>query len=186
MTRSTSISVNVQWGDCDPADIVFFPNFNRWMDASAQHFFTQCGVPRWRELETTRGIVGTPLLEINTKFYKPATYGDHIEVHTCVEEWRAKGDSASNWMFQALAYLGDDRRAKQLTPIIRDWPASNGQAKALMGLEILAAIGTDTALAQIQAIARKNKYPNRRSQGQTGDLALRRSEALFCINESLH
>ena len=90
MTRSTSISVNVQWGDCDPADIVFFPNFNRWMDASAQHFFTQCGVPRWRELETTRGIVCTPLLEINTKFYKPATYGDHIEVHTCVEEWRAK------------------------------------------------------------------------------------------------
>ena len=90
MTRSTSISVNVQWGDCDPADIVFFPNFNRWMDASAQHLFTQCGVPRWRELETTRGIVGTPLLEINTKFYKPATYGDHIEVHTCVEEWRAK------------------------------------------------------------------------------------------------
>jgi 4-hydroxybenzoyl-CoA thioesterase len=52
--------------------------------------FRQCGVPRWRVLETTRGIVGTPLLEINTKFYRPATYGDALQVQTCVEEWRPK------------------------------------------------------------------------------------------------
>lgn len=90
MSKTTSITVNVQWGDCDPADIVFFPNFNRWMDASSQSFFLQCGVPRWRELENTRGIVGTPLLEINTKFYKPATYGDTLTVHTRVQEWRAR------------------------------------------------------------------------------------------------
>lgn len=88
MSKTTHISIDVHWGDCDPADIVFFPNFSRWMDASSQSFFLQCGVPRWRELETTRGIVGTPLLEINTKFYRPATYGDRLEVHTCVEEWR--------------------------------------------------------------------------------------------------
>ena len=90
MSRSTHIEVTVQWGDCDPADIVFFPNFNRWMDASSQSFFTQCGLPRWRELENTRGIVGTPLLEINTKFYKPATYGDALSVETRVQEWRPK------------------------------------------------------------------------------------------------
>ncbi len=90
MSKTTSITVNVQWGDCDPADIVFFPNFNRWMDASSQSFFLQCGVPRWRELENTRGIVGTPLLEINTKFYKPATYGDTLTVETRVQEWRPR------------------------------------------------------------------------------------------------
>ena len=90
MSRTTVFTVDVQWGDCDPADIVFFPNFSRWMDAASLHFFRQCGVPRWRELEDTRGIVGTPLLEINTRFYKPATYGDRLEVHTSVERWDAK------------------------------------------------------------------------------------------------
>jgi 4-hydroxybenzoyl-CoA thioesterase len=82
--------VTVHWGDCDPAGIVFFPNFSRWMDQSSLAFFAACGLPAWRELERTRGIVGTPLLEINTRFMRPATYGDTLEVHTSIEEWAAK------------------------------------------------------------------------------------------------
>ena len=90
MTRSTTYSVDVTFGDCDPAGIVFFPNFSRWMDTASLSFFMQCGVPPWRELEKTRGIVGTPLLEINTKFVKSATYGETLTVTTHVEEWREK------------------------------------------------------------------------------------------------
>ena len=90
MPRSTTYSVPVQFGDCDPAGIVFFPNFSRWMDAASLSFFMQCGVPPWRELVKTRGIVGTPLLEINTKFIKSVTYGETITITTHVEEWREK------------------------------------------------------------------------------------------------
>ena len=82
--------VNVQFGDCDPAGIVFFPNFNRWMDEASLAFFMSCGLPPWRELVKTRGIVGIPLLEIHTKFLKTATYGETIEIHTTVEEWSRK------------------------------------------------------------------------------------------------
>jgi 4-hydroxybenzoyl-CoA thioesterase len=82
--------VTVHWGDCDPAGIVFFPNFSKWMDESPLAFFRACGLPPWRELERTRGIVGTPLLEIHTRFVRPATYGDVLEVHTSVEHWSAK------------------------------------------------------------------------------------------------
>ena len=59
MARTTTFTVDVAFGDCDPAGIVFFPNFSRWMDASSLSFFMQCGVPPWRELVKTRGIVGT-------------------------------------------------------------------------------------------------------------------------------
>ncbi len=90
MARTTTHSVYVTFGDCDPAGIVFFPNFSRWMDTASLEFFMQCGVPPWRELEKTRGIVGTPLLEIHTKFLKPATYGETLTIATHVEEWRAK------------------------------------------------------------------------------------------------
>ena len=90
MSRTTTHTVHVTFGDCDPAGIVFFPNFSRWMDTASLSFFMQCGVPPWRELERTRGIVGTPLLEINTKFIKSATYGETLVVATHVEEWRAK------------------------------------------------------------------------------------------------
>ncbi len=90
MPRTTTHRVDIQFGDCDPAGIVFFPNFSRWMDAASLSFFMQCGLPPWRELVKTRGIVGTPVLEINTKFFKTATYGETLTVTTHVEEWRAK------------------------------------------------------------------------------------------------
>ena len=90
MSKTVIYEVHVMFGDCDPAGIVFFPNFSKWMDASSLNFFVQCGVPPWRELVKTTGIVGTPLLEINTKFMRPATYGETLQIHTSVEEWRDK------------------------------------------------------------------------------------------------
>ncbi len=90
MSKTTIYPVNVQFGDCDPVGIVFFPNFSRWMDAASLHFFMQCGVPPWRELQKTTGIIGTPLLEINTKFMRTATYGETIQIHTSIVEWRDK------------------------------------------------------------------------------------------------
>lgn len=90
MTKVVVYEVEVMFGDCDPAGIVFFPNFSKWMDAASLNFFVRCGVPPWRELQKTTGIIGTPLLEIHTKFMKPATYGERLQVHTCVAEWREK------------------------------------------------------------------------------------------------
>lgn len=90
LSKTTCFKLAVMFGDCDPAGIVFFPNFLKWMDASSHHFFTSCGVPPFRELERTRGIVGHPLLEVQTRFFQPATYGDHLEVITSVVQWREK------------------------------------------------------------------------------------------------
>lgn len=90
MPKTTLHHVDVHFGDCDPAGIVFFPNFSRWMDAASLKFFMDCGLPPWRELVKTRGIVGTPLLEIHTKFIKAVSYGETITIATWIEEWRAK------------------------------------------------------------------------------------------------
>ena len=90
MPKTTTYQVAVQFGHCDPAGIVFYPNFQRWMDEASLSFFMQCGVPPWRELVKTRGIVGTPLLEIHTKFVNAATYAETLTITTCVEEWMNK------------------------------------------------------------------------------------------------
>ena len=90
MSKTSLFPVQVQFGDCDPAGIVFFPNFSRWMDAASHHFFRHCGFPPWHLMAELPGSVGAPLLEIHTKFFVPATYGESIEVHTTVAEWRAK------------------------------------------------------------------------------------------------
>lgn len=90
MARTSVYPVSVEFGDCDPAGIVFFPNFFRWTDAASRHFFASCGVPAWRELERTTGIIGTPLVSISSDFKRPATYGEQVQVHTWIEQWEHK------------------------------------------------------------------------------------------------
>lgn len=80
----------VEFGDCDPARIVWFPNYFRWIDAASRHFFIQCGVPPWHETEKSIGVIGTPLVDTHTRFLKTASYGDLLEIHTRVSQWRHK------------------------------------------------------------------------------------------------
>lgn len=90
MAQESIYPVHVEFGDCDPAGIVFFPNFSRWMDAASHHYFRHCGLPPWHQLSEIPHCIGMPLLEIHTRFLKPASWGEDIAVHTTVQEWRAK------------------------------------------------------------------------------------------------
>ncbi|WP_414708509.1 acyl-CoA thioesterase [Ramlibacter sp.] len=90
MGKTTTMNVDIRFGDCDPAGIVFFPRYHRWMDAASLNFFMAQGVPPWHELEHTRGIVGTPLLEHHARFVKSATYGERLTITTSIVEWRPK------------------------------------------------------------------------------------------------
>jgi 4-hydroxybenzoyl-CoA thioesterase len=90
MSKVTTMNVEIRFGDCDPAGIVFFPRYHRWMDGASLNFFMSCGVPPWHVLEETTGIVGTPLLEHHTRFLKSATYGEKLTITTRIEEWRNK------------------------------------------------------------------------------------------------
>ncbi|MES2786695.1 MAG: acyl-CoA thioesterase [Pseudomonadota bacterium] len=88
--REVTYTQRVEFGDCDPARIVWFPNFFRWIDAASRHFFVACGVPPWHELEKTHGIIGTPLVDTHAKFMKTASYGDTLLIHASITEWRGK------------------------------------------------------------------------------------------------
>ena len=88
--RTTVYTLRVEFGDCDPARIVWFPNFFRWIDASSRHFFVSCGVPPWHETTQTLGVIGTPLVDTRAQFVQTASYGDTLDIHTCIAEWRGK------------------------------------------------------------------------------------------------
>ena len=89
-SKQVTYTVRVEFGDCDPAGIVWFPNFFRWIDAASRYFFIECGVPPWHETEKTLGVFGTPLVDTHSKFLKTASYGDTLSVNVSVTEWRDK------------------------------------------------------------------------------------------------
>jgi 4-hydroxybenzoyl-CoA thioesterase len=88
--KEVTYTARVEFGDCDPAGIVWFPNFFRWIDAASRHFFTECGVPRWEETTETLGVIGTPLVDTHTRFVKAASYGDTLQIAVRITEWREK------------------------------------------------------------------------------------------------
>ena len=90
MVREVTHTVQVEFGDCDPARIVWFPNFFRWIDAASRNYFVQCGVPSWAETERTLGIIGTPLVDTRCSFVNTASYGDLLHIHVSIPEWRDK------------------------------------------------------------------------------------------------
>jgi 4-hydroxybenzoyl-CoA thioesterase len=88
--KEVTYRVRVEFGDCDPAGIVWFPNFFRWIDAASRHFFAESGVPRWEETSRTLGVIGTPLVDTHTRFVKSASYGDTLHIAVSIPEWRDK------------------------------------------------------------------------------------------------
>lgn len=90
MARTVTYRVKVEFGHCDPARIVWFPNFFRWIDHASRHFFIECGVPPWHETEKTMGVIGTPIVDSHSRFVKTATYGDELAIEVSIPEWRGK------------------------------------------------------------------------------------------------
>ncbi|UOD30604.1 DUF4132 domain-containing protein [Massilia violaceinigra] len=73
--------------------------------------------------------------------------------------WLEDGAPArQNWAYLALGLLGNDDSARKLTPLIRAWPGQSQHARAAMGLDILAMIGSDVALMLLNGVAQKLKF----------------------------
>lgn len=81
--------VPVEFGDTDPATIVFYPHFFRWFDASAWRLFAKAGLTL-DVLQSEFGLVGLPIAEAQSKFIKPARLGDTLEIASYVSELKRK------------------------------------------------------------------------------------------------
>ncbi len=79
--RISRRTIEIEWGDCDPADIVYFPNYFSWFDSGLMHHFASAGLPK-KELLAKYGLTGWPLLETKARFMKPSTYGETVVIET--------------------------------------------------------------------------------------------------------
>jgi 4-hydroxybenzoyl-CoA thioesterase len=80
--------IRVQWGDCDPAGIVFYPRYFEWFDASTILLFEKAtGLTKIRMLEKYNGA-GLALLEARAVFKVASQYGEDLTLETRVTEFR--------------------------------------------------------------------------------------------------
>ena len=79
-------SLKIEWGQCDPAGIVFYPQFLIIFDTSTGLLFERTGLSA-SVMRKKYTIIGMPLVEQGTKFLRPCRFDDEIVVESEVEEW---------------------------------------------------------------------------------------------------
>ena len=84
---SASFACEVQWGDCDPAGIIFYPTYFRWFDAATWAFFAAVGYTAKRMRAETRSM---PLVAAECQFASPAEQGDRCEVRSRIVRFGGK------------------------------------------------------------------------------------------------
>lgn len=77
----------VEWGDCDPANIVFYPQYLKWFDACTSSLFKNAGLPL-RTLFKEQGIIGIPIVDLKVRFIVPSGFGDELLAESQIMEWR--------------------------------------------------------------------------------------------------
>lgn len=93
--------------------------------------------------------------------------------------WLAEGaPSKDGWAMRALGWIGDDESARRLTRLIRKWPGEAAHARAVTGLDVLADIGTDVALMNLNGIAEKLKFKGLQEKAREKIAALAEARGL--------
>jgi 4-hydroxybenzoyl-CoA thioesterase len=133
-----SVRVQVGWGDCDPAGIVFYPRFYAWMDTVSHVLARTMGIQRESMLPPSSELLGFPVVGTQAQYMTPARMDDLLEVRTWVsrvgrsslslrhEIVRIEGDGSET----AIAHGREDRvftahgpdglHSRELTPQMRE------------------------------------------------------------------
>jgi 4-hydroxybenzoyl-CoA thioesterase len=89
---TNSRTVRIEWGDCDPAGIIFYPRYFEIFDASTAALFERAlGIPKIEQLKTF-GFAGYPLVRTHAKFIRPTRFGDDVTVESRIKFGRASFD----------------------------------------------------------------------------------------------
>lgn len=120
-------TVTLEWGDCDPAGIIYYPTYFKWWDQGTWRLFWAAGIDR-RIMRDEMGGVETPILSATGTFESTVTPGDTLIVESRVERW---GNSSFKVAHRAMT---SDGKTVAHGHEARCWtkgsPSAPGQLKA--------------------------------------------------------
>lgn len=94
MAYTNTRSVRIEWGDCDPAGIIFFPNYFRIFDHSTAMLFESALGMTKHEMFKNLEFEGWPLIKTQARFLKPTRFGDDVVVESTVTFGRSSFEIA--------------------------------------------------------------------------------------------
>lgn len=83
---SNSTRVEIQFGDCDPAGIVYYPNYFRFFDNATAALLSAAFAMHKRNWLAHYGIAGIPMVDTGARFLVPSRFGDVVEINSEITE----------------------------------------------------------------------------------------------------
>ncbi len=79
--------IRIEWGDCDPAGIVYFPRYIEHFDNCTSHLFEAAlGMTKPAMLKAF-AMAGIPMVDLSARFMIPSAFGDDVTVESSVTEF---------------------------------------------------------------------------------------------------
>lgn len=94
-------TIHIEWGDCDPAGIVYYPRYFAYFDNCTSALFHAAGLPKHQMLKRY-GIVGIPMVDTRARFVAPSRFGDDVVVESSIVKW-----NRSSFEVQHKVFRGD-------------------------------------------------------------------------------
>jgi len=85
----------VEWGECDPAKIVFYPNIYAWFDKSTHDMLKIHGFGQSEMIERFN-IVGFPLVETHAEYLRPMKWEQTVLIASQAESVSRKSFKVSH------------------------------------------------------------------------------------------
>ncbi|SEI66798.1 4-hydroxybenzoyl-CoA thioesterase [Azotobacter beijerinckii] len=119
--------VRIAWGDCDPAGIVFYPNYFSWFNAATDALFASVGLPLEQAM-ARHGIVGWPMVDTRASFRLPSRFGEVLRIESHLQAFQRSSFEVRHRACKADGTLAVEARD------IRVWTSS--ERGTLSGLRI--------------------------------------------------
>jgi 4-hydroxybenzoyl-CoA thioesterase len=79
-------TIDIEWGDCDPAQIVHYPRYLAYFDACTTALFKKAGLSK-RQMLKTHQIIGIPMVALQASFLAPSRFSDTVIVESEITKW---------------------------------------------------------------------------------------------------
>jgi len=95
-------TIHIEWGDCDPAGIVYYPRYFAYFDNCTSALFEAAGLPKHQMLKTY-GLVGIPMVDTRARFVMPSRFGDDVVVESSIVKWNRSSFEIQHKLFRGEA-----------------------------------------------------------------------------------
>jgi 4-hydroxybenzoyl-CoA thioesterase len=79
---SNARTVRIEWGDCDPAGIVFYPRYFAMFDHSTTLLIERTLGMSKHQLYAAYAFAGYPMVESRARYLMPTRFGDDVVIET--------------------------------------------------------------------------------------------------------